>query len=52
VVVTRGEVVESHPDDQPFPSELRLGTVEGKAVHVVVAFELWEDGLRTRRRRR
>lgn len=63
-VFTQGIVIESYPDDKPFPSELRLGSVNGKFLHIVVSFDnntahvitayepdprLWEDGLRKRR---
>ena len=32
-----GETVFDYPNDEPYPSCLLLGTVEGKPVHVVVA---------------
>jgi len=38
-IIREGEVIESYPDDQPFPSVLILG-FEGKMfLHVVVAIE-------------
>jgi hypothetical protein len=36
-VAREGEVAESYEDDRPFPSELRVGTVGDRALHVVVA---------------
>jgi len=30
-----GEVIESYPDDQPYPSALLLFFEEGKALHVI-----------------
>ncbi|MFQ5985432.1 MAG: DUF4258 domain-containing protein [Alphaproteobacteria bacterium] len=38
-VLRHGEVVEEYPDDTPFPSCLMLKFVEGRPIHVVVAFE-------------
>jgi len=32
-----GETVSDYPEDQPYPSRLLLGMVEGKPIHVVVA---------------
>ncbi|XXX76541.1 DUF4258 domain-containing protein [Sorangium sp. So ce134] len=36
-VLAGGEVLESYPDDTPYPSFLLLGFVAGRAVHVVAA---------------
>lgn len=36
-VIQTGEVVMDYPDDRPYPSELRLGWVSSKAIHVVVS---------------
>jgi len=36
-VVRRGEVITRYPDDRPFPSQLLLGLVDDRPVHVVVA---------------
>jgi hypothetical protein len=36
VVATR-QVVEEYPQDRPYPSQLLLGFVDGRAIHVVVA---------------
>jgi len=37
VAIQSGEVIMDYPDDQPYPSQLRLGWVHQKAVHVVVS---------------
>ena len=37
-VARGGEVVESYPEDAPFPSELRMGRVNDRVLHVVVSF--------------
>lgn len=31
------KVIETYPDDQPFPSELRLGYAQARPLHLVVA---------------
>jgi len=36
-VLESGEVVQSYPDDRPFPSRLMLGFVEHRPLHVVAA---------------
>ena len=36
-VISIGQVVEHYPDDRPYPSQLMLGFIEGRAIHVVVA---------------
>ena len=37
--VEEGEVIESYPDDEPYPSILVLGkTTQGRAVHIVCAY--------------
>ena len=36
-VLSTGEVIESYPDDTPYPSRLVLGWCEGRPLHVVVA---------------
>jgi hypothetical protein len=36
-VVTDGEVIQSYPDDKPYPSRLVLGWHETRPLHVVVA---------------
>ena len=66
-VLLSGVVVEKYPDDEPFPSELHLGFVNGRPIHLVVSFddetahiitayepvkELWEEGFRMRRRKK
>ena len=36
-VVVAGETIETYPDDKPFPSQLMLGWIGSRPVHVVVA---------------
>jgi hypothetical protein len=36
-VITTGETIESYPDDQPYPSYLMMGIIEGRILHVVVS---------------
>lgn len=36
-VVEKGEVIESYPDDQPYPTRLLLGWPQGRPVHIVTA---------------
>lgn len=36
-VLRTGVVIADYPDDQPYPSRLVLGFIEGRAVHVVIA---------------
>jgi hypothetical protein len=36
-VVTKGEIIASYPDDQPFPSALILGFDQIRPIHVVAA---------------
>ena len=36
-VIDTGEVVENRPDDLPYPSRLVLGSLSGRALHVVLA---------------
>ena len=36
-VIQPGEIVNDYPDDSPYPSQLRLGWVNNKAIHVVVS---------------
>ncbi len=38
-VVKNGEVIEDYPEDEPFPSCLILGWVQGKPYHVVIALD-------------
>jgi len=34
-----GEQIEDYPEDYPLPSALFLGTVEGRPLHVVAAYD-------------
>ena len=43
-VVTDGEVIQSYPEDKPYPSRLVLGWRGTRPIHVVVA-EDSEDGI-------
>lgn len=36
-VLRSGEVIEGYPNDRPFPSQLLLGFVEGRPLHVAAA---------------
>ena len=38
-VISKGEMIESYPDDKPFPSGLFHGTWEDKVLHVVIAHD-------------
>lgn len=38
-VLRSGEVVENYPDRKPFPRQLYLGYVNGRPLHVVIAFD-------------
>lgn len=44
-VLTTGKVIENYPDDLPYPSQLKLGYLEGRALHVVVAENKDEQSL-------
>lgn len=64
-VVRTGEIIESYPDDYPYPSFLVLGYVDNRALHAVYAkdengslivitvyeptLEKWLEDLKTRR---
>ena len=66
-VFESGEVIESYPDDKPFPSKLYSYAVKGRNLHVVIAIEgqvvhvitayepdyaLWENDLKTRKKKK
>lgn len=36
--LTSGTVIEEYPDDVPYPSSLIFGTVNGRPLHVVMAY--------------
>ena len=36
-VLEYGEMIESYPNDTPYPSRLILGWIDGKPLHIVVA---------------
>lgn len=36
-IYKKGEVIESYEDDKPFPSELRVGKINGRYLHLVTA---------------
>ncbi|TBW55211.1 DUF4258 domain-containing protein [Marinobacter halodurans] len=38
-VIQAGDMIMDYPDDRPYPSQLRLGWVNNRAIHVVVAQE-------------
>ncbi len=37
--ITTGEMIEHYSDDEPYPSALFLGWVQGEPLHVVAAFD-------------
>jgi hypothetical protein len=37
--IASGTVIEEYPTDTPYPSRLILGFVQGRALHVVAAFD-------------
>jgi Domain of unknown function (DUF4258) len=37
VVVTNGEIIETYPDDTPYPSRLIFAVVDFRPIHVVAA---------------
>lgn len=62
---TKGEVIESYPNDKPFPSELRIAKIgkkslhlvtakDGPFVHVITVYEpdpaRWSENLRVRKK--
>jgi len=38
-VIASGEVIAEYPDDEPFPSYLILGFIEGHPVHIVLGVD-------------
>ncbi|MGK5088577.1 DUF4258 domain-containing protein [Bdellovibrionota bacterium FG-2] len=36
-VFLSSKIIETYPDDKPFPSELRVGRSDDKVIHIVVA---------------
>jgi hypothetical protein len=38
--LSAGDVIESYPDDTPYPSALYLGVGDGRPLHVVAAHDL------------
>jgi len=39
-VISQGEMIESYPDDKPFPSGLFHGIWQHKALHVIIAYDI------------
>jgi hypothetical protein len=37
IVIEQGETIARYPSDTPYPSRLLLGSIGGRALHVVVA---------------
>jgi hypothetical protein len=37
-IVHSGEIIESYPHDLPYPSFLIMGSSQGRALHIVVAY--------------
>ena len=65
-IVENGEIIESYPDDKPYPSFLALGFDKGRPIHVVYARDeeayvvitayepdtaKWENDFKTRKNR-
>lgn len=42
-VLQADDAIEDYPDDTPFPSRLLLGTVNGRPLHVVAAYDALGD---------
>ena len=42
-VIAKGDVIEEYPDDKPFPSMLLLGFAEGRPLHVVFAYDSFNE---------
>lgn len=38
-VITNGKIIASYPDDNPFPSYLKLGFIDDRPLHVVFAVD-------------
>jgi hypothetical protein len=66
-VFRHGETIERYPGDEPFPSELVMGRVGDKVIHLVVSFQvdaahvitayqpdptLWDVTFKVRKKRR
>lgn len=39
-IIFKGEMIESYPDDKPFPSALFHGLWDDKALHAVIAYNI------------
>ena len=39
-VLATGDIIEEYPDDKPYPSRLVDGQAHGRALHVVVAYNV------------
>ncbi|MBN1927813.1 MAG: DUF4258 domain-containing protein [Prolixibacteraceae bacterium] len=39
-IIKNGEIIKSYPDDKPYPSELILGYVGSRPLHVVVSINI------------
>lgn len=65
-VFANGKIIESYPEDKPFPSELRVAIIDQKVLHVVICYDkivahiitvyepdphLWEDNFTKRRKK-
>ena len=42
-VIDHGEIIANYPDDQPFPSFLKLAFINGRALHIVVGYDASTD---------
>lgn len=46
-VLATGDIIESYPEDQPYPSRLVLGFVDNRPLHVVAAYNEHENQIIT-----
>ncbi len=44
-VIEKGDIVESYPDDKPYPSFLRCKIISGRPLHVVYALSEEENSI-------
>jgi hypothetical protein len=42
-IISNGKMIESYPDDKPFPSGLFYGTWKDNPLHVVIAYDTMEQ---------
>lgn len=42
-IISSGELIESYPDDVPYPSYLMMGLVKKRTLHVVISYAPYPD---------